>query len=133
MTSFKTFLLALADLVFATPVVRHLNTLFFLLLSKSPLIALLYWQVSAWAAIPDGADVPFASLRYQLLVMNGGAVLIPLARWFLFPAASYYAEQGGLWKDLNDKRLTATDSLKHYWFATGICTLIVGVVFFAKS
>jgi hypothetical protein len=121
------------DILFSTPVVRHINTLFFLLVKKAPLMALLYWQVQTWTAIPDGAEVPFASARYSLMVMNGGAILIPLARWFLFPAAAYYAEQGGLAKDLSDKRLTATDNLKHYWFATAVSTLIVAAAFFLKA
>lgn len=114
-------------------IVRNTNTLFLLIWNKLPLILLLLLQVKMWQAIPDGSDVPFASARYALIVMNAGAVAIPLCRWLLFPEAAFYAEQGGLTKDLEDKRATTTDATKHYWFATTVSTLIVAVAFFAKA
>jgi hypothetical protein len=109
--------------------------------NKAVAIGALVACLVSFHLLPNDRDIPFVELLYAVTVIMWLAVMAPLTRLLVFPEAAAYAESGGLSADLSAEpstdavlfspetgttpvRRSASNRLRHYWFATAISYLV---------
>lgn len=113
--------------------VNHAKTFLVILWNKGLILLTFFLLLRYWRSIPPTEEVPFAELIYAAIIITGILATVPIIRFLMFPETSEYAERGWLKNDTNEGAFQSTAALRHYWFTTGICFLVVIVSIIAMT